>query len=133
MASLVLNSKIRGSCFYTLAAGSIGTKTSINAASFGVLRLPTDPIGTFTLSLTNLALNSAIQVQAQDGTPIYNGTADTSTKILNLQAYAPGSPLNDLIIKVRKGSSAPYYQPWSTQTTAIKGSQTIFVSQIPDE
>jgi hypothetical protein len=95
--------------------------------------LPTDPIGTYTLTLTNLAVGSAIQVESQSGVALYNGTAAGATMVVPLQTYAPGSPLNDLRIKVRKGSASPFYQPWQTQATAVKGSASIFVSQIPDE
>lgn len=95
--------------------------------------LPDDPVGTFALTLTSLVVGSAIQVESTSGVPLYNGTADASTKLINLQAYAGGSPLNSLRIKVRKGSASPYYQPWETLATASVGSQSIYVSQIPDE
>lgn len=49
-----------------------------------------------------------------------------------MPVYASGSPLNDLRIKVRKGSAAPYYRPYETQATAQVGSASIFVSQIPE-
>ena len=96
--------------------------------------LSTDPIGTFALTLTNVVVGSAIQVEDQLGTTtLYNGTAATSTPLINLSCYAGGSALNNLRIKVRKGSSAPYYIPWETVTTAIVGSQSIYVAQISDE
>lgn len=95
--------------------------------------LPTDTIGTFTLTLTNVVTGSAIQIESQDGsTTLHNSTAAGSTVNITLQAYAAGSPLNDLRIKVRKGSAAPYYQPYETLTTAVVGAQSIYVSQIPD-
>lgn len=96
--------------------------------------LPTDPIGTFALTLTNVVVGSAIQIEDQAGTTtLYNGTAATSTPLINLSAYAGGSGLNNLRIKVRKGSASPYYIPWETVTVAVVGSQTIYVAQIPDE
>lgn len=100
---------------------------------FAIQRLPTDPIGAFTLTLTNVVTGSAIQIESQDGTTtLHNSTAAGSTVGINLSAYAGGSNLNNLRIKVRKGSAAPYYQPYETLTTAIVGSQSIYVSQIPD-
>lgn len=105
-----------------------------SAASVGVCRLPTDAIGTFTLTLTNLVVGSVIEIQDQAlTTSLHNSTAGETSKTIVLQAYAAGSPLNSLLIKVRKGSSSPYYQPYETQTTAFVGSQSIYVSQIPDE
>lgn len=96
--------------------------------------LSTDPIGVFTLTLTNVVVGSAIQVEDQAGTTtLYNGTAASSSPVLTLSAYAAGSGLNDLRIKVRKGSASPFYRPFETLTTAIVGSQSIYVAQIPDE
>ncbi|MFM7008236.1 MAG: hypothetical protein ACKO0Z_02690, partial [Betaproteobacteria bacterium] len=61
--------------------------------------LPTDPIGTFTLTLTNVITGSAIQIESQDGsTTLHNSTAAGSTVNITLQAYAAGSNLNDLRI-----------------------------------
>lgn len=114
-----------------------GIRTSKSRAvcmnGFSVAALPTDSVGSFSLTLTNLVVGSAIQVEASNGTPLINRTVTTDVETLGLQAYAPGSPLNNLRIKVRKGSASPYYQPWETLTTAFPGSTSIFVSQISDE
>jgi len=96
--------------------------------------LATDAIGTFALTLTNVVVGSAIQIEDQAGTTtLYNGTAATSSPLINLSAYAGGSALNNLRIKVRKGSSGTTYKPFETLTTAVVGSQSIYVSQIQDE
>ncbi len=95
---------------------------------------PTDPIGNFSLTLTNVVVGSAIQIESQDGlSTLYNGVAATASPVIGLQAYASGAPLNDLRIKVRKGSASPYYQPFETLATAFVGSQSIYVAQIPEE
>lgn len=94
---------------------------------------PTDPLGVFTLTLTNVVVGSRVNVSLQAaGTILYDATAALSTVVITLSGYAPGSPNNDLRIKVRKGSSATYYKPYETLTTAIVGEQSIYVSQIPD-
>lgn len=94
---------------------------------------PTDPLGVFTLTLTNVVVGSRVHVELQAaGTTLYDDTAAASTVVITLSGYAPGSPNNDLRIKVRKGSSATYYKPYETLTTAIVGEQSIYVSQIPD-
>ena len=112
---------------------SRGNAVHLGPVALGVARFSTDPIGNFALTLTNVVTGSAIQIESQDGTTtLHNSTAAGSTVNITLQAYAAGSPLNDLRIKVRKGSAAPYYQPYETLTTAIVGSQSIYVSQIPD-
>lgn len=97
--------------------------------------LPDDPIGAFTLTLTNVVVGSAIQVESQfAGSSLYNGTAASSTPVIVLPTYAGGgsNDLNNLRIKVRKGSAAPYYKPFETLTTAFVGSQSIYCAQIPD-
>ncbi len=100
----------------------------------GRMRLPNDPIGTFTLTLTNVVVGSRVHVEKQsDGTSFYDELADASTVSIPLSVYSSGSAYNDLRIKVRKGSSGTTYKPWETQATAIVGSQSIYVSQIPDE
>ena len=96
--------------------------------------LPDDAIGGYALTLTNMIIGSAIQIETQDGlTTLYNGTASSTSQTIALDAYAAGSPLNSLRIKIRKGSAAPYYQPYETLTTAFVGSQSIYIAQIPDE
>ena len=97
------------------------------------LPLPTDPVGVMPITLTNLVIGSAVQVESLSGVSIHNSTADATSKEIVVQVYSIGSPLNDLRIKVRKGSSAPFYQPWETFTTAVVDTQTIYVSQITDE
>ena len=111
-----------------------GKSVSIGRVSLGVAAWATDPIGTFNLTLTNVVPGSSIQVETQSGAAtLYNGVAATSSPTINLSAYAPGSPYNALRIKVRKGTSSPYFQPYETLTTAFVGAQSIYVSQIPDE
>lgn len=105
-------------------------------AAFGVFfaPIPGDSLGTFTLTLTNVVVDSAVRIESQSGgATLYSGTAAGSTVIISLAAYAPGDALNDLRIKVRKGTSSPYYQPFETLASAFVGAQSIYVSQIPDE
>lgn len=111
-----------------------GRWRSLGLVSVSGQNLPTDPVGVFNLTLLNVAVGSTIYVSDQaDTTTLYSSTASGSTVVIQLQVYSAGSPLNNLRIKVRKGSASPYYQPWETITTSIVGSQTIYISQIPDE
>ena len=105
-----------------------------SGASFGVARWPTDPVGSFTLTLTNLVVGSRIHIETQgDGTTLHDSVADATDETIVLSAYASGSTYNDLRIKVRKASESPTYKPYETLATAIAGSASIYVSQIPDE
>lgn len=104
------------------------------AQSYDHQNLPTDAVGTFNLTLTNVVVGSSVQVEPQaGGAAVYNGVAAASTVSIPITAYAPGSPNNDLRIKVRKGTSSPFYQPYETLATAVVGSQSIFIAQTPDE
>ena len=96
--------------------------------------LPTDPIGTFTLTLTNVVVGSRIHIETQgDGTTLHDSVADATDETISLSAYASGSPYNALRIKVRKGTGAPTFKPFETLATAIVGAQSIYVGQIADE
>lgn len=101
--------------------------------ALGVSRLATDTVGNFTMTLTNVVAGSSIQVETTAGAPVQFASALTTDVVMSIPVYASGSGLNNLRVKVRKGSTSPYYQPWETQTTSFVGSQTLFVSQIPDE
>lgn len=95
--------------------------------------LPADmSLGTYTLTLINLVVGSVIYIDSQDGAHSFElRTADASEEVFNLGVYGVAA-MNNLRIKVRKGSAAPYYQPYETLTTAVVGAQSIYVSQIPD-
>lgn len=95
--------------------------------------LPTDAQGIFALTLQGLVIGSAIRVETLAGALIEFRVADNTTEAFNVPAYAAGNPANNLRIKVRKGTGSPTYIPYETQATALVGSQSIFVSQIPDE
>jgi len=95
--------------------------------------LPTDPIGILTLTLNNIVTGSSLQIESQDSSTVFHNSVVTgTTKSVTLQVYAPGSALNALRIKVRKGSVEPFYQPYETLLPAAVGAQSIYVSQIPD-
>lgn len=99
---------------------------------FSRVPLSTDSIGNYVLTLTNLVIGSAVQIETQAGVLIENRTADASTEVFTVPAYTAGSANNNLRIKVRKGSSAPYYKPYETLATALVGAGSIYLSQIPD-
>ena len=114
--------------------GSRGVFEPSGLVVFTRQSLPTDPIGTFSLTLTNIVIGSRIHIEAQgDGTALHDSVADTANETINLSTYAAGSPYNALRIKVRKGTGSPTYKPFETLATAIVGAQSIYVGQIPDE
>ncbi len=115
--------------FFPMARGRL---IHLGSSAIGVARLPTDSIGNYTLTLTNIAVGSAVQIETLAGVLVEYRVADDATEVFTVPAYASGNPANDLLIKVRKGSAAPYYRPYETQATAQIGAASIFVSQIPE-
>lgn len=101
-------------------------------ASVGRMRLSTEAIGNFTLTLTNLVVGSAIRIETQAGDLVEYRVADATSEVFTIPAYSPGNASNDLRIKVRKGTAAPFYVPYETLTAASVGSASIYVSQIQD-
>lgn len=103
------------------------------AGPYALGRLATDSVGNFNLSLTNVVVGSSWRVEVQStGALVAQGTAVASDVPMTIAAYGSGSPLNDLRIKVRKGTAAPYYKDYETLAAAVVGSQSIYVAQIPD-
>lgn len=106
---------------------------AVGSAAIGRQRLPTESIGTFTLTLTNVVVDSAIRVELQgDGSVMEVRMATSTTEVFTVPAYATGNAANSLRIKVRKGSSGLLYKPYETLAVASVGVQSIYVSQIPD-
>lgn len=100
--------------------------------AFFFAREATDALGPYTLTLTNLIVGSVIQIEKQAGGTLANRVATSATEVFALGAYAAGNPSNDLRIKVRKGSAAPKYLPFTTLATAVVGTASVFVAQVPD-
>lgn len=118
--------------------------------------IATDPVGTTTLTLQNVVNGSNVHIETQDGTVsrfdqqygpgvvqyndsgtdydeaavLYDAQANTA---IALDVYEQGSALNDIRIRIRKGTSAPYYVPYETQVTLSETHASIYISQISDE
>jgi hypothetical protein len=87
-----------------------------------------------TLNLTNAVVGSRIRVEEQvSGATISDTTAASSSVAITVPVFPAGAAANDLRIKVRKASSGTTYKPYETLAVAAVGSQSIYVSQIPDE
>ena len=118
----------------TAANNNLLTNIRIDTVTDAVSQRIQYPItAEYRLTLQNVVADSIVHVETATGTPVTTLTTSGGDVPLVLQAYEDGSPLNNLRIRVRKGSASPYYQPWETLTTAFPGSTSIFVSQISDE
>jgi hypothetical protein len=95
--------------------------------------LPTDPIGSMGLTLTNVVVGSTYDIEDGAGGVAASGTASSSTVTAAIPVYQSGNVRNNLKIKVRKASGAPYYQSYETRTTASLTPQSLFINQLSDE
>ena len=103
-------------------------------AAASIQLLSTDSIGNCALTLTNLVIGSAVQIEvASTGAVISNTAAAATSLALTIPVYQAGTATNSLRIKVRKGTTSPYYQPYETLATVFVGAASIYVSQTPDE
>lgn len=133
MASkLVVSNNLCGSIAHFPAA--VGSRAVYPGAGIGTLRLPTDPVGAYTLTLTNVVIGSRVVVRDQaNTTTVYNDLASSSTVVIPMNVYAAGSPLNLLRVDVRKASADPFYQRYKTFITAVVGAASVYINQIPDQ
>ena len=94
-------------------------------------RLPSEPISTTTLTLTNVVSGSAWRVEdTADDSQVDAGTASGSTVNASVPWFGTD---RTLLIKVRKGTTSPYYKPFETQAVVGGSTVSVFISQIPDE
>ena len=127
-------SKCLGLGLMTFSGLATGKSKGVGLCSVSVAALPTDPIGSHTLTLTNVVTGSRVAIRDQaDTTTLYDQIAAASTVVISLSVYSAGSGLNNWRIKIRKASATPFYQPYETLMTATAGASSIYVAQIPDE
>ena len=98
-----------------------------------IQRLAGEYIGYMTLTLTNLVVGSAIRIELQgSGALVEYRVATLASEVFSIPYYDSGDAANDLRIKVRKGTSAPKYQPFETLAVAAVGTQSVYVAQVAD-
>lgn len=134
-ASTPTSQRIPGRSFTAIISdSSIKRSYQVGSGQYSYQKIATDSIGQFSLTLLNVVVGSVVSIQrTSDSSEIYNTTASVSTVVCNLPAYTIGNDSNSIAIKVRKGSSAPYYKPYVTYDTSYVGSKSIYVSQINDD
>lgn len=136
MTSLIkITPNVVGATLLTLDTSTPGQRPIAGAIS-GRQRLPTEPVGNHTLTLTNVVVGSRVHIAEQvSGTVIYDDIAASSTVAQSLSVYAAGSAKNDWRIRIRKASSGTTYRPYETLMTGTvaPSSSSIYVSQQADE
>lgn len=96
-------------------------------------RLPTDAVGTCALTIQNAVVGSRYRIEvASTGALVAEGDMAAADFSVSVPYYAVGNASNTLRIKVRKGTTAPKYQPFQTQVTAGPSGALAYISQVPD-
>ena len=121
----------------TVAPGPRGVSFPVGPqiSSAGINRLPTDPVGTFTLQFRGIVEGSRVRVETAAEGITLDEFVSTASEIENrtLSLYASGNPRNNLRIKVRNASGTPAYVPFESQAVAQLGTVIVYVFQEPDE
>ncbi len=96
-------------------------------------RLATDSIGTCDIRIQNAVTGSRYRIEVSStGTLVAEGDVASNDFSVNVPLYPPGNAANTLKVKIRKGTTAPKYQPFETQVTAVSAGALAYVSQVPD-
>lgn len=105
--------------------------------NFGVVlarqRLSTDSIGTCSVRVQNAVTGSRYRIEVSStGTLVAEGDVSSADFSVSVPLYPAGNAANTLKVKIRKGTTAPKYQPFETQVTAVSAGALAYVSQVLD-
>ena len=114
--------------FVTVMGQDRGIMLPVGQMSVGMARLPTDPIGTTTVTFSGVQAGTEIRVYLPDGTEIAGVEECTADPVLTWQVYAAGSPNNSVFITLLKRGFR--WQRFNYHS--IVGSQTLPIFQIAD-
>lgn len=96
-------------------------------------RLPTDAIGTCSVRIQNAVTGSRYRIEVSStGTLVAEGDVSSADFSVSVPLYPAGNAANTLKVKIRKGTTAPKYQPFETQVTAVSAGALAYVSQVLD-
>lgn len=102
--------------------------SGVGGVSVGVNRLPTDPIGSATVTFSGVQAGTEIRVYLPDGTEVAGVEECTVDPVLTWPVYAAGSPNNTVAITLLLRGYR--WQRFTFQS--VVGNQTIPIFQIPD-
>lgn len=83
--------------FFPLGRGNV---VHLGGVALGVARLPTDPVGTTTVTFDGVNAGSEIRIYLPDGTEVAGVETCEANHILTWSVYAPGSPNNTVRIVI---------------------------------
>lgn len=107
----------------------VGSRLLPSGAFVGTLRLPTDPIGTTTVTFSGVNASSEIRVYLPDGTAVAGIEDCAADQVLSWSVYSSGSPNNTVTIRI---VSTAYKLKEFTYVSAV-GATSLPVQQEPDK
>lgn len=102
--------------------------------SYSVNKLSTDAIGTCDIRIQNAVTGSRYRIEVSStGTLAAEGDVASNDFTVNVPLYPAGNAANTLKVKIRKGTSSPYYRPFESQVTLSASGASTYVIQETDE
>lgn len=105
-----------------------GRSSPAVASAFEVMALPTDPIGSATVTFSGVRAGTEIRVYLPDGTEAAGVEECVDNQSLTWPVYAAGSPNNTVVITLLLRGFR--WQRFTFQS--VVGNQTVPIFQIPD-
>lgn len=100
--------------------------------AFANMRLPTDPLFYFTLTLENIVVGSRYRITRQStGEELAIGVASSTTEVISGVPSFSGNMLMD--ITIRKASGSPNYKIFDTAAYANQAGSSAYILQQLDE
>lgn len=92
----------RAHSFGPIAVSGLGNgrSRSFGAISVAINRMPTDPIGSTTVTFDGVVAGSEIRVYGQDLNELAGIESCSANQVLTWSVYASGSPNNNVTIKI---------------------------------
>lgn len=110
-----------------LAVSAAGANPNAGAPT-GRQRLPTDPIGTTTVTFNGVKAGSEIRVYLPDGTEVAGVESCVDNQDLSWSVYASGNPNNTVFITILLRG----YRWQRFNYTSVTGNQNLPIFQITD-
>jgi len=104
-----------------------GKTAPLMGQSYSMARLPTDPVGTTTVTFSGIQADTEIRVYLPDGTELTGIESCAANQALTWPVYAPGANSTVYITLLKRG-----YRWQRFNYTPTVGAQTLPIFQITD-
>lgn len=111
------------------AVGMPDYNVTVWGVSTAIERLPTEPVGTTTVTFDGINAGSEIRVYLPDGTEAAGIESCAADQVLSWSVYAPGSPNNTVTVRIVH----PFYKIKEFDYTASTGAVSLPVQQEIDK